>query len=148
MRACSIMSFKDACIFKMWNPFYIQIQTHLLLNCEPNLFDTAYKAKLLGNSYYFSLKNVPFRVTFVLCCCRQAENMPSKVLITRIQSSGRTGKRQLLQGHSTTKHFYTMFSSVNTKEFPFTCQHDYSVQCFPLNAKRWSQFPTWSYGMS
>lgn len=56
---------------------------------------------------------------------------------------GRAGKRPLLQGYSTTKHFYSMFSSANTKEFLFTCQHDYSVQCFPLNAKRWSYFPTW-----
>ena len=57
---------------------------------------------------------------------------------------GRTGKRQLLQGYSTTKHFYTACSSANTKELLFTCQHDYPAQCFPLNADRWSYFPTWS----
>lgn len=106
------------------------------------------QARLLGNSYWFSLKIVSFHVTFVLCCCSPAEKHAHWSSHHSHTSCGRTGKRQLLQGYSTTKHFYTMFSSANTKEFLFTCQHDYSVQCFLLNVDRWSYFPTWSCGKS
>ena len=83
------------------------------------------QARLLGNSYRFSLKIVPLHVTFVLCCRSQAENMPTGVLITHIHTScGRAGKRQLLQGYSTTKHFLYHV---------FLCKH----KRFPLHLSTW-----------
>lgn len=57
-----------------------------LSNCELHLFyyDTAYEP--VGNSDWFTLKMVPFHVTFFLCCCSKAESMPTGVLVTHIQA--------------------------------------------------------------
>lgn len=103
---------------------------------------------LLGNSYGFSLKIVPFHITFVLCCCSEAENMPNGVLITHIPALAGLASGGSSKSTQATKHFYTMFSSRNTKGLLFTCQHDYAVQCFLLNVEQWSYFPTWSCGKS
>lgn len=106
------------------------------------------RACLLGNSYGFSLKFVPFHITFVLCCCSKAENMPNGVLITHIPALAGLASGGSSKSTQATKHFYTMFSSRNTKGLLFTCQHDYAVQCFLLNVDQWSYFPTWSCGKS
>lgn len=57
-----------------------------LSNCELHLFyfDTAYEP--VGNIDWFSLKIVPFHVTFFLCCCSKAESMATGVLVTHIQA--------------------------------------------------------------
>lgn len=64
----------------------MQIQAHppLKLWAQFVLFWYCSQARLLGNSYWFSLKIVPFHITFDLYCRSQAKNMPTGVLITHI----------------------------------------------------------------
>lgn len=113
------------------------------------LFWHCLQARLPGNIYWFSLKIAPFHVTFVLLSSHVAvAKHAQRSSHCSTTSCSRAGKRQPLQGYSATEHFYTMFSCANTKEFPCTCQHDYSVQCLQLNANWWSYFPTWSCGKS
>lgn len=68
-------------------------------------------ACLLGNRYGLSLKIVSFHVTFVLCCCSQAENMPTGVLIT---------------------HILALSGLASGSSFKSTQQQNIFIPCFPL----------------
>lgn len=61
---------------------------------------------------------------------------------------GRTGKQQPPSRALNNKIFLYHVLLCKTKQRLFTCQDDYLAQCFPLNAERWSYFPTWGCGKS
>lgn len=121
-----------------------------LSNCELHLcyFDTAYE-----HVYWATVTGSHSRLflfTLHLSCVAVAKLKTCPLEFSSLTYELWQDWQAAAQEYSTTKHFYfyTMFSSVNTKEFLFTCQHDYSVQCFLLNADWRSYFPTWSCGKS
>lgn len=112
----SIMYSKDTFIFESWNKFTSRsrhISSHTVSS-------VCLQARLLGNSYWFSLKIVPFRVTFVLCCCSQAENMPTGVLIT---------------------HILAVAGLASGSSFKGTQQQNIFIPCFPLQVQKSSSSP-------
>lgn len=78
------------------------------------------QARLLGNSNWFSLKIISFHVTFVLCCCCQAQNMPTGVLITH-----RPAVAELASGSS----------------FKGSPQQNIFIPCVPLQIQKSSSSP-------
>lgn len=94
--------------------------TSLELWAQFVLFWHCLQARLLGNSYWFSLKIVPFHIIFALCCCSQAENMPTGVLIT---------------------HILAVAGLASGSSFKSTRQQNIFIPCFPREIQKSSSSP-------
>ena len=116
---------KNTCIFERWQKKRIlhsdQGTARLKLRAQFVLFDTAYKeVRLLGNSYWFSLKICPFHVICALCCRSQAENMPTGVLIA---------------------HILAVAGLASGSPFKSTRQQNIFIPCFPPQTQKSSSSP-------